>query len=76
MVMPYGVVKWFDSRKGYGFINGPDRDKDIFVYWKDIEQNEGYKRLHDGDAVEYEVVEDDRGIHAEHVRVIHQPVSV
>ncbi len=47
-----GAVKWFDEKKGYGFIEGQD-GCDIFVHFSDI-QEEGFKTLEEGQSVEYE----------------------
>ncbi len=71
--MPLGVVKWFDTRKGFGFIKGSDGGKDVFVHYSSIE-GEGFRRLRDGEQVEYELVESDRGPHAQNVRPV-QPAS-
>lgn len=54
-----GTVKWFDADKGYGFISSED-NKDIFVHFSAI-QTEGYKSLAEGDQVEFEVKDGDRG---------------
>lgn len=50
-----GTVKWFNEEKGYGFIAGAD-SKDIFVHYSDIVAT-GYKKLVEGQKVEYEVTE-------------------
>ena len=47
-----GVIKWFDARKGFGFIVGPD-GQDIFVHFSVIEQSEGFRALRDGERVTY-----------------------
>ncbi|AUD62590.1 cold-shock protein [Tenericutes bacterium MO-XQ] len=60
-----GTVKWFDSDKGYGFISSED-NKDIFVHFSAI-QTEGYKSLAEGDQVEFEVKDGDRGPQAANV---------
>ena len=60
-----GVVKWFDSDKGYGFIS-TEENKDIFVHFSAI-QSEGYKTLAEGDQVEFEVKDGDRGPQAANV---------
>ena len=60
-----GKVKWFDSQKGYGFIEREEGD-DVFVHFSAIEED-GYKDLEDEQAVEFEVVEGDRGPQAENV---------
>ena len=65
--MSTGSVKWFDSKKGFGFIAGPEEGKDIFVHYTNIE-GDGFRSLKDGDAVEYELVESDKGPQAHHVR--------
>jgi cold shock protein len=65
--MVTGTVKWFDSKKGFGFIQGPDEDKDVFVHYTSIE-GEGFRSLKDGEAVEFELVESDKGLQAHHVR--------
>ena len=50
--MNVGTVKWFDSKKGYGFILGPG-GQDVFVHFSVIE-GEGFRSLRDGEQVEYE----------------------
>ncbi len=54
-----GVVKWFDDRKGYGFIARED-GKDVFVHFSNITQ-EGFKSLKEGDKVSFDVQESERG---------------
>ncbi|HKL61045.1 MAG TPA: cold shock domain-containing protein [Acholeplasma sp.] len=54
-----GKVKWFDAEKGYGFISTSE-GKDIFVHFSAI-QADGYKALAEGDQVEFEVKDGDRG---------------
>ena len=60
-----GVVKWFDADKGYGFISSAE-GKDIFVHFSAI-QTEGYKTLAEGDQVEIEDKNGDRGQQAANV---------
>jgi len=60
-----GEVKWFDSQKGYGFIEREDGE-DVFVHFSAI-QEEGFKSLAEGDEVEFEIVEGDRGPQAANV---------
>ncbi|MDA0872104.1 MAG: cold shock domain-containing protein [Firmicutes bacterium] len=60
-----GTVKWFDSDKGYGFISSED-GKDIFVHFSAI-QSEGYKSLQEGDQVEFDVKDGERGPQAANV---------
>ena len=55
-----GTVKWFDSKKGYGFITPEDGGKDLFVHHTSL-QMEGYKTLSDNQTVSYEVGTSERG---------------
>jgi len=61
-----GIVKWFDARKGYGFIKR-DEGQDLFVHFSSIDMD-GYKRLNEGDQVAFEIEETDRGPQARNVR--------
>jgi cold shock protein len=54
-----GVVKWFDPRKGFGFIVGPD-GQDIFTHYTVI-QGDGFRVLKDGSTVQYDAVKSDKG---------------
>lgn len=63
--MNQGTVKWFDAKKGFGFISVEDGD-DIFVHFSAI-QDEGFKSLEEGDAVQFEVVDGDKGPQAANV---------
>ncbi len=60
-----GNVKWFDNEKGYGFIEREEGD-DVFVHFSAIEE-EGFKSLEEGQAVEFEIVEGERGPQADKV---------
>ena len=60
-----GQVKWFDSRKGFGFIE-LEGQKDIFVHFSEI-QSEGFKTLHEGQAVEFEKTMGQKGPQASKV---------
>ncbi|MFN2362888.1 MAG: cold-shock protein [Halanaerobium sp.] len=60
-----GTVKWFNDQKGFGFIER-EGDDDVFVHYSAI-QDEGFKSLEEGQEVEFEVVEADRGPQAENV---------
>jgi CspA family cold shock protein len=57
-----GSVKWFDAKKGFGFINREDGE-DVFVHYSAI-QGDGYRVLKDGQKVEFEVVEGRKGLEA------------
>src|SRR5689334_19124074 len=63
-----GTTKWFDSKKGFGFIAG-EGGPDIFVHYSDIE-GDGFRRLSDGERVEFELTQRDRGPAAVNVRRI------
>ncbi|MBR7553209.1 cold-shock protein [Allobacillus sp. GCM10007491] len=63
--MENGVVKWFNAEKGYGFIQVEGGD-DVFVHYSAI-QEEGFKTLDEGQEVEFEIVEGDRGPQAANV---------
>ena len=63
-----GLVKWFDAGKGFGFISPDNGSKDIFVHFSAI-QADGYKTLEEGQTVDYDVVETDRGPQAQNVVV-------
>jgi cold shock protein len=63
--MQKGKVKWFNADKGFGFITGED-GKDVFVHYKSI-NGDGYRSLDDGQEVEYEVEETDKGLQARNV---------
>lgn len=67
--MSTGKVKWFKSDKGYGFITMEGQDKDIFVHFSSI-NTEGFKTLQEGQTVEFDIVEGDRGPQATNVTVI------
>ncbi|HDC8144692.1 TPA: cold shock protein CspA [Staphylococcus aureus] len=63
--MKQGTVKWFNAEKGFGFIE-VEGENDVFVHFSAINQG-GYKSLEEGQAVEFEVVEGDRGPQAANV---------
>ena len=65
--MSTGKVKWFNAEKGYGFITS-DEGKDIFVHYSSI-QSDGFRTLEEGQAVNFDVVESDRGQQAANVTV-------
>jgi len=64
--MAQGTVKWFNETKGYGFIS-QEEGPDVFVHFSGI-QGEGFRTLTEGDPVEFEVEEDQKGLRAVQVR--------
>jgi CspA family cold shock protein len=64
-VLMLGRVKWFDQKKGYGFIEH-EGGKDVFVHFSAI-QGEGFKTLEEGEEVDFEIVEGERGPQAANV---------
>ena len=62
-----GTVKWFDAKKGYGFITR-EGEKDVFVHYSAI-QGDGYRKLEDGQAVEFTIVEGRKGLEASDLTV-------
>ncbi|TML63198.1 MAG: cold-shock protein [Actinobacteria bacterium] len=66
--MATGTVKWFNAEKGYGFISQPDAP-DVFVHFSAI-QTSGYRSLDEGQQVEFEVVQGQKGLQATNVRPV------
>ena len=69
-----GEVKWFDPKKGYGFIVGPE-GQDVFVHFSQI-MGDGFRSLKDGERVEYEIAEGDKGLQAKDVKRVEAESSV
>ena len=68
-----GVVKWFNEKKGFGFIVNEQGD-DIFVHYKDI-QGEGFKTLHENDAVSFVLDKGPKGLKAQDVSVVSEQTA-
>jgi CspA family cold shock protein len=66
--MTNGIVKWFSDKKGYGFIE-QEEGPDVFVHHSGIE-GEGFKTLHDGDRVTFDIEQGAKGPSAVHVAVV------
>jgi CspA family cold shock protein len=67
--MAQGTVKWFNSEKGYGFIAPDGGAPDVFVHFSEIVGN-GYRSLEDGQRVEFEVTQGQKGPQASQVRAV------
>ena len=61
------VVKWFDAKKGYGFILHPEDGSDIFVHYSQIHTEKRFKTLRTGETVDFDLVEGPKGLHAHNV---------
>jgi CspA family cold shock protein len=66
VVMASGRVKWFDNKKGFGFISN-ETGTDIFVHYSSI-QTPGFKTLKEGEMVQFELIESDKGYKAQNVQ--------
>ncbi len=67
--MANGTVKWFNDQKGYGFITQDNGGPDVFVHFSAI-QGEGFKTLAEGQAVEFDVTQGQKGPQASNVRPV------
>ena len=67
--MDTGTVKWFNDRKGFGFITPDEGGDDLFVHHSNI-TGEGFRTLRDGDKVEYEAAEGKKGMEATNVKAV------
>ena len=65
MSLTRGNVKWFDPKKGYGFIQGPE-GQDVFIHYSQI-QGDGFRSLKDGEEVDYELLQGEKGFQAKAV---------
>ncbi|MDR1824966.1 MAG: cold-shock protein [Bifidobacteriaceae bacterium] len=67
--MAVGSVKWFNSEKGYGFIEQDGGGQDVFVHYSAI-QADGFRNLEEGQRVEFDITEGQKGPQASNVRVL------
>lgn len=70
MATRQSTVKWFDAKKGYGFIHHPDGGDDVFVHYTQIESDKDFKTLRTGQTVEFEMNDGPKGLHALSVNAI------
>jgi len=64
--MAVGKVKWFDAKKGWGFIVSDDNSEEIFAHFSNI-KSDGFKTLEDGEAVEFDVERGEKGLYATNI---------
>ncbi|GAA1998616.1 cold-shock protein [Brevibacterium samyangense] len=64
--MTQGTVKWFNAEKGFGFITVDGAEQDVFVHWSAI-QMDGYRSLEEGQRVQFEIGQGDKGPQAQNV---------
>ena len=72
--MTIGTVKWFDSKKGFGFLVNAE-GRDVFVHFSCIE-GDGFRSLKDGEQVEYEQIAGDKGLSAKMVRRVNSVAKI
>ncbi len=70
--MAYGIVKWFNNHKGFGFIESNEFDSDVFAHFSEVEMV-GFKTLQQGATVVYEPIQGPRGWMAKSIKVIAAP---
>ena len=76
MVTQRSVVKWFDAKKGYGFIVHPQGGADIFVHYSQIDTERRFKTLRTGQVVEYQLEDGPKGLHAVDVLLVEEQRSL
>ncbi len=67
--MKTGKVKWFNNQKGFGFIRD-ENEQDVFVHYSNIVSERSFKNLYEGQTVEFDVMETEKGTQAVNVKVI------
>lgn len=70
MTTQRSVVKWFDAKKGYGFIVHPQGGADIFVHYSQIQTDRRFRTLRTGQVIEYELHDGPKGLHAINVNLV------
>ncbi|PEN14371.1 cold-shock protein [Longibacter salinarum] len=72
MTTQYSTVKWFDAKKGYGFINHPEGGNDVFIHYSQIDSDDDFKTLRTGQSVQFEMNDGPKGLHAVNVRALEE----
>jgi CspA family cold shock protein len=72
--MAFGIVKWFNNHKGFGFIESSEIGQDVFAHFSQVDMV-GFKTLQQGASVMYEPIEGPRGWMAKNIKVIAAPAS-
>jgi Cold shock proteins len=62
--MQHSTVKWFDAKKGYGFLHHPDEGEDVFVHYSNINSDDDFKTLKTDQSVKFEMNDGPKGLHA------------
>lgn len=68
--MQTSTVKWFDAKKGYGFIDHPEDGEDVFVHYSNIQSDDDFKTLQSGQRVRFEMNDGPKGLHALEVEAV------
>jgi len=73
MAVQQSTVKWFDAKKGYGFILHPEDGSDVFVHYSQVISDKRFKTLRTGEIVEFELFDGPKGVHAHQVVSLGEP---
>ena len=73
MAVQRSTVKWFDAKKGYGFIIHPEDASDVFMHYSQIISDKRFKTLRTGEIVEFELYDGPKGVHAHKVVSLGEP---
>ena len=73
--MTTSTVKWFDAKKGYGFIHHPDGGDDVFVHYSNIQSDDDFKTLESDQRVRFEMNDGPKGLHALEVEALDEEAS-
>ena len=72
--MAFGIVKWFNNHKGFGFIESSEIGQDVFAHFSQVDMT-GFKTLQQGASVMYELIDGPRGFMAKNIKVIAAPAT-